>query len=89
MLVYGKCECFIHNYVCVHPAAVLNAALVNAARGHHVEWVPNKTAYKRWNCHCDHKQLCKWCRNLPPLHWGPDLPFLDNPIMRISFDQLT
>ena len=29
MLVYGECECFVMQmlYVCVHPVAVLNAAL--------------------------------------------------------------
>ena len=48
MLVYGKCECFVKQmfYACVHPMAVLNAALcmtcsllmlVKDARGDHME----------------------------------------------------
>ena len=48
MLVYGKCECFVMQMLClgVHPVAVLNAAfcmtcsllmLIEDARGDHLE----------------------------------------------------
>ena len=75
MLMYVKYDCFVMDmlYVCVHPVAVINAALcmtcfllmlVEHARGDHV--VPNDTTYKRWSFHSGHKLHCKLCQTFPP-----------------------
>ena len=83
MLVYGECDCFVMQMLCVcvlcascgsSQCCVLHdLQFINAGPGCNrrpYRRAPNDTAYKRWSCHSELKLLCKLCQTSPPPAMG-------------------